>query len=182
MVLETDRLVLRPPAREDLDGLVEVHAAPEVVRFMGKFDRPTAIRWMELNERDWDERGYGRLAVFERGTDRLLGRSGLKYWPQFAETEVGWVLRPDVWGRGFATEAGRACVDWAVNHLGMPYITAMIRPDNSRSIRVAERLGMSPLRKDVLLEQQIVVYSISRDGWDAGAGRSVAPAREDSED
>ena len=46
------------------------------------------------------------------------------------------MLRPDAWGFGFATEAGRACVDWGFRHLGLESVTAMIRPDNGRSIRV----------------------------------------------
>ncbi len=132
---------------------------------MGPFGRTELTRWMESSERDWSERGYGRLAILERIDARLVGRSGLKYWPEFGETEVGWVLRPDTWGHGFATEAARACVDWGFRTLALPYITAMIRPDNPRSIRVAERLGMSPLRTDVLLGEHVVVHSVSRENW-----------------
>jgi RimJ/RimL family protein N-acetyltransferase len=72
------------------------------------------------------------------------------------------VLRPDVWGEGFATEAGRACLDWGFRDLGLPYVTAMILLDNQRSIRVAERLGMTPLRSDSLMELPVVVYAIER--------------------
>jgi RimJ/RimL family protein N-acetyltransferase len=88
----------------------------------------------------------------------------LKYWPQFDETEVGWVLHPSAWGHGFATEAGRACVEWGFGELGLPYLTAMIRPENSPSIRVAERLGMRARRRDVLLDLPVVVYSLDRVG------------------
>jgi RimJ/RimL family protein N-acetyltransferase len=162
VLLETDRLILRPLTTADLDEVVEMHAMPEVRRTMGTFERADAEGRLERNEREWDERGYGLVAIVERATGRFLGRSGLKYWPQFDETEVGWVLRPDVWGQGFATEAGQACVDWGLGALSLPYLTAMIVPDNVRSIRVAMRLGMQPLRSDVLTELPVVVYSIDR--------------------
>jgi RimJ/RimL family protein N-acetyltransferase len=95
----------------------------------------------------------------DRESGRFLGRTGLKYWPQFEETEVGWVLRPDAWGQGYATEAARACLDWAFTELGLPFVTAMIAPGNERSIRVAERIGMEPIREDELLGDPVVVYA-----------------------
>jgi RimJ/RimL family protein N-acetyltransferase len=110
------------------------------------------------------ERGHGLMAIVERATERFLGRSGLKYWPQFDETEVGWVLRADVWGHGFATEAGGPCLDWGFRALDDPYLTAMIVPDNVRSIQVATRLGMRPLRRDLLMDLSVVVFSIDRPG------------------
>jgi RimJ/RimL family protein N-acetyltransferase len=162
MEIETDRLSLRPLTTAFLDEVAVMHAMPEVIRTMGTFGRASTRSRLELNEQEWRAYGYGLVAIIERATGRFLGRSGLKYWPQFDETEVGWVLRADVWGHGFATEAGRACVDWGFGSLEVPYLTAMIRPDNGRSIRVAERLGMAPLRSDVLFELPVTVYSIDR--------------------
>jgi RimJ/RimL family protein N-acetyltransferase len=161
MVIETDRLLLRPLGVDDLDEVDLMNAMPDVVRTMGPVERSVAMARLENNEREWRERGYGLMAVIERATGRFLGRSGLKYWPQFDETEVGWVLRSDAWGSGFATEAGRACVEWGFEQFDLPYLTAMIRPDNARSIRVAERLGMTPLRPDTLVEIPVVVYCLA---------------------
>jgi RimJ/RimL family protein N-acetyltransferase len=86
----------------------------------------------------------------------------LKYWPQFQETEAGWLLRRDAWGHGYATEAARACVDWGFATLPVPYVTAMIQPENTRSIQVAQRLGFEPVREDVLLGEPVVVHSVKR--------------------
>lgn len=166
-VLETERLRLPRITLAELDELIAIHAEPAVARFMGPFDRAEAARWFDRNQQEWGELGYGRLGIVERTSRRFLGRSGLKYWPQFDETEVGWMLRSDVWGQGFATEAGRACLEWGFQEFEFPYITAMIRPDNDRSARVAERLGMTPLRTDVLLGQPVIVYSVERDRWRA---------------
>ncbi len=150
---------------KDLDELAAIHAEPQVERFLGPFDRARLIEWLEQNQTEWSELGYGRLAIVDRRSGRLLGRTGLKYWPQFDEIEVGWVLRPDAWGRGLATESARACIDWGFGKLDIAYLTAMIQPDNARSIAVAERLGLSSLRQDVLMGHPVTVYSISRRGW-----------------
>lgn len=177
MQIETDRLLLRPLTTADLDEVVELHAMPEVKRTMGAFDRRAAQARLARNEREWDERGHGLVAILERASGRFLGRSGLKYWPQFDETEVGWVLRADAWGRGFATEAGQACLDWGFRDLKVPYLTAMIVADNDRSIAVARRLGMKPLRSDSLMELPVVVYSIERPGGSESPRSSPARAR-----
>jgi RimJ/RimL family protein N-acetyltransferase len=165
MVLETDRLLLRPLTLTDLDDYVEMHSAPDVARTMGSVNHADAVRRIERNEREWRQHGYGLMSLIERETGRFVGRSGLKYWPQFGETEVGWVLQPAYWGRGFATEAARGCLDWGFRNLDVPYITAMIVPANTRSIAVAERLGMKPLRSDKLLEFTVTVHAIDPDAW-----------------
>jgi RimJ/RimL family protein N-acetyltransferase len=163
VLIETDRLLMRPLTTSDLDEFVELHAMPEVERTMkGAFDRPTALARLERNELEWEERGHGLVAILERAGGRFLGRSGLKYWPQFDEIEVGWVLRTEAWGRGFATEAGRACLDWGFRTLEVPYITAMILRDNHRSVAVATRLGMRPIRSDLLMDLPVDVYALKR--------------------
>jgi RimJ/RimL family protein N-acetyltransferase len=162
VVIETERLILRPLAVADLDEYLALHDDPEVTRFIHGVERPEAEQRLRDNELEWDERGYGRFAVLVRPSGRFLGRSGLKYWPQFDETEVGWTLRRAAWGRGLATEAARACVDWGFEAFGLPYLTAMVHPQNAASIRVAEHLGMSLLRDDILLEDAVRVFALYR--------------------
>lgn len=167
MQIETERLLLRPLTLADVDEFVAIHAESAVARFVRTFTREEAIERLQLCEREWADRGHGLLAVLDRASGRFVGRAGLKYWPQFDETEVGWVIRRDAWGRGFATEAGRACLSWGFGSLPVQYLTAMIRPDNARSINVARRLGMAALRTDALAEVPVVVYAINRDDWPA---------------
>jgi RimJ/RimL family protein N-acetyltransferase len=162
MELQTDRLILRPVSTSDLDDLVDLHADPVVRKVFGVMTREEIAEWIARSEREWVERGHGRAGVFDRESGAFLGRSGLRYWAQFDEVEVGWVLDPAARGRGVATEAGRACVDWGFRDLDVSYLTAMIAPDNSASIAVAERLGMTPLREDTLLGEPVVVYAVRR--------------------
>ena len=147
---------------KDLDEFVALHSDPEFVRFVVPLDRAQSERRLLANEREWQERGHGMFAVIARASARFLGRVGLKYWPEFDETEVGWALRSDSWGRGYATEAAGATIAWGLRAFDVPYLTAMIRPANARSIAVAERLGMAPLRSDVFLGGEVIVYALGR--------------------
>ena len=169
MVIETERLLLRPLKAADLGEFAGLHEDPDVARFIRRLDRSEAEKRLLALAREWRERGHGMFAVLDRADGRFIGRAGLHYWPQFDETEVGWVLRRDAWGRGYATEAARACVDWGFASLSVSYLTAMIHRDNERSIRVACRLGLSPLRDDVLLDTPVVVDALRRDDWSSVA-------------
>jgi RimJ/RimL family protein N-acetyltransferase len=186
--IETERLVLTPLTFDDVDAYLDLHADPDVARFLGEMDRELAIRRLEADARSWSERGHGLFRVTLREDDRFLGRVGLRYWPQFDETEVGWTLRREEWGHGFATEAAIAVIDWGFAELPVQYLTSNIEPRNARSIAVAERLGMTRLREDVLDGipaiggQTIdgircVIYSVTREDW-ASATRTGAPGRE----
>lgn len=159
-LIETERLLLTPVTQADIDEFVRLHEDPEVARFMGSPGRDWLVQWVEGSTREWEELGYGRMTVRDRESGAFLGRTGLKRWPQFEETEVGWALRPEARGRGIATEGAAATLDWAAGRFGLPYITAMIQPANKPSIAVAERLGMAPLREDELLGAGVTVYSI----------------------
>jgi RimJ/RimL family protein N-acetyltransferase len=159
---DTERLRFRPLGMGDVDELVALHEDPLVARFMGSRDRAGMERYIGMVDEEWAERGHGRVAILERESGRFLGRTGLKHWPQFGETEVGWVLRPDARGKGYATEAGAAALRWGFERFELPYLTAMIQPDNVTSLPVAERLGMSPIRSDSLLGEEVVVYAITR--------------------
>ncbi len=172
MLLETDRLLLRRVTVDDVDELLEIHADPDIVRFMGVWDRPRAMEWLTEVDENWDERGYGRVAITDRASGRLLGRTGLMYLSQFAETELGWTLRREAWGHGYATEAARACAHWAFGHLEISYLTSLIEPGNERSMRVAGRLGMTALRNDVFHDRPMVVHAVTRDTW-----RKPSPAQ-----
>ncbi len=161
--IETERLQLRRLGMDDLDEFVALHTDPEVTRFIRPLNRAEAAERLEKDEREWRERGHGLLAIAARRSGAFLGRCGLKRWPQFGETELGWALRRDAWGHGYATEAARACIEWGFAELDVPYLTAMIAPGNSRSLRVAERLGLTPMREDVLLGEPVVVHAVHRD-------------------
>ena len=160
-MIETERLELRRLRSGDEGDLVDLYADPEVRRFIssaGQFDGAEATTRVASADEDWAG-GRRTLMVHERATGRFLGRIAIIDWSQFGETEVGWVFAERGRGRGYATEAARAAQEWAFEQLGIPYVIALIRPDNAASIAVAERLGMSPIRNDELFGIPVVVYS-----------------------
>ena len=161
VVIETDRLLLRPIEPYDLEDFLALYTDPEVARFTTTYDRPAARQRLEQIAREWERDGYGPMAVTERTSGTFLGRCGLKYWDQFDETEVGWSLIASARGHGYATEAGRACIDWGFANFRFPYITAMIQAENQPSLQVAERLGFSRLREDTLLGVAVIVHAVT---------------------
>jgi RimJ/RimL family protein N-acetyltransferase len=176
VLIETERLSLRPMTMADLDQFVALpYVAPP-------FDRGHAIERLHADEREWKARGHGMLAILERGSGRFLGRVALKYSAQSDETWFGLALHRDAWGHGFATEAGRACIDWGFRELDLPFLSAMIHPENTRSIKLVERLGMTPLRTEFRLEDSVVVYGVSREGWQAASSEHAGvPGRPQTE-
>lgn len=161
-VIETERLSLRPLETSDLHAFVELHADPSVNRFVGSFSQQQALERLAEVERQWAERGHGLCAVELRSSGEFIGRSGLQYWQQFDEIELGWTLKAQQWGHGYATEAAQACLDWGFTTLEAEYFTALMKPGNFPSVKVAERLGFSPRRQDKLNGGPITVYALNR--------------------
>ncbi len=157
--LETERLVLRPPRLEDATAAAEMLGDPEVMRVLGgepvqPADVPAVVeKWI----RRWGLNGVGPFVVERRGDGRFLGRAGVLVWDtrtwthcslaevgEHAQPEIGWALARAHWGRGYATEAGRAVRDWARAERGFDRLISLIAPANVASRRVAERLGARP--------------------------------------
>jgi RimJ/RimL family protein N-acetyltransferase len=163
VVLATPRLLMRPLTRDYVADLLDLYADPGVARFLTPLDEAGHLQRCLEAEEAWVSRGYGRAAFHDRASGRFVGRGGLQYWPQFDEVEVTWALRRDSWGQGLATEAGGAWMRWGLENLDVPYITALIAPENTGSLAVAERLGMSVLRTDTQHARQVLVYALSCD-------------------
>ena len=164
--VETTRLLLRQPNALDLEPFVEIHEDPEVMRYMKVVGttsgRVASWRLLALLIGHWHLRGYGQWTVVERATEEIIGRVGLwnpEGWPGL---EVGWVIRRSRWGNGYASEAARVAVDFAFTTVGADEVISVIRPDNARSIRVAEKIGETLLRTQVIDGVENCVYGITR--------------------
>lgn len=163
--LMTDRLLLRGLRVDDLDAYARMYADPDVMRFLedGRpLNRSAAFRSMAVHLGHWQLRGYGQWALEDRATGDLVGRAGLwqpEGWPGL---EVGWLLARSSWGRGFATEAGRAAVDFAFGKLGAEKVISLIDPENRPSVRVAQRLGESYDDTIEVAGRRVHLYSLRR--------------------
>lgn len=176
--LETERLLLRPFEQADLDAFAEICADPEVMRFIGSgrtLDREDTWRSMAMYSGHWNLRGYGQWALVERATGQLIGRAGLwnpEGWPGL---EAGWLLRRSRWVHGFATEAGRAVLDFAFRVVRARHVISLIYPENTPSIRVAERLGERLEGTRVMYGAEVRVYGIPVSRWESAQAPSRAP-------
>ncbi len=140
--LETERLILRPPADVDFDGWAELMADPVAARFIGGA-QPRAVAWRIIAAfaGSWVLHGFGMFSVIEKSSGAWIGRIGPwrpEGWPG---DEVGWGLLPSAWGKGYAVEAAIATIDWAFDHLGWTDVIHCIDPENVPSQQVARRLG-----------------------------------------
>lgn len=144
-VIETSRLILRVPTLEDFGAWAAFCADTEATRFIGGVtDVHAAWRGMAAAAGGWTLQGFGVWSAIEKGSGRWVGRIGYVMpwgWPG---TEVGYCIARDAWGAGYATEAARAAVDFAFDHLGWSEVIHTIRHDNARSQAVALRLGARP--------------------------------------
>jgi RimJ/RimL family protein N-acetyltransferase len=171
-VLQTDRLILRPLLPGDTEAYAAMRYHPEVAKWLlpAPGDPIDAARGViERHAASWRDRGYGPWGVFREG--RLIGQAGLNFVPEFGETEVLWSLHPEGWGEGFATEAGRAALEFGFSTLGLQTIFAMTKPDNRASQAVMKRLGLV-YRKDVVYRAiDSVWFDIDRTTWLGSAGQ-----------
>ena len=140
--LTTEHLVLQPATAADQDALLAHWTTPQVRRFM--FDG-AVLTEAEIaaaiaeSTASFQAGGYGLWLLRPAGGAPLAGTAGLRPLEDLG-LEIIWSLAP---GRGYATEAARAVLDYALGPLGLPEVLAEIDEGNTASARVAERLGLT---------------------------------------
>jgi len=143
-IIETERLVLREINPEhDFEGWAEACADADTMRFIGgnALNEQLAWRNMAMIMGHWAIHGFGFFSVIEKSSGKWIGRIGPwgpLGWPQ---PEIGWMIHPVHTRKGFAAEAGAACIDYAFNTLGWNDVIHMIADGNDGSIAVAEKIG-----------------------------------------
>lgn len=147
---QTERLDLLRPTHEHVEPLIQLATDERVARTLGGVqNREAAWRNAASVIGHWTIRGYGLYAVMLRQTGQCIGRIGYLQPEGWPGLELGWTLAAEHWGKGYATEAGQFLMRYALIDLALPQMISLIEPENTRSIAVAERLGMQrgdPLR------------------------------------
>jgi len=105
----------------------------------------------------WTLRGFGMWAV-ETRDGGFMGRVGLHFPAGWPDRELGWAVAREHWGRGYALEAAKAARDYAFRNLQWQRLVSYVHPDNSRSIRLAERLGARPAGSIDLRGHHVLVF------------------------
>jgi ribosomal-protein-alanine N-acetyltransferase len=180
-VITTPRLNLRPWRGSDLEAFVELSADPRVMEFFPKLlDRVECEAVALRVAAHFERHGFGLWAVEVPGVAGFIGFAGLdipKFQAHFTPcVEVGWRLAFDHWGKGYATEAAQAALDFAFDELRLEQVVSMTVEPNRRSWRLMERLGMTRSPQDDFDHPNLVeghplrrhlLYRISRAAWAA---------------
>jgi RimJ/RimL family protein N-acetyltransferase len=165
--LETQRLLLRWFREDDFPGYVEIATDPEAMKFIGgPQTQLEAWRAMAAHIGHWYFFGYGVFAVEEKLTGKMIGRIGFMNPPGWPGFELGWTLRRESWGKGYATEGARRALEYAFTELNRDHVISCIAPANVNSIRVAERLGEKVEGETELLGKNVLIYGINRKEWE----------------
>ncbi len=178
-ILTTSRLRLEPFADEHLADMNAMNSDPEVMRYLsGKpetLDETRAI--IDRVKARWIEIGYSWWALIDRDSGRFVGAGCLQNLRREATPlpdpdcplEIGWRLRRDAQGRGLATEAATAIVDFAFDVRAADELLAVCDPDNTASASVMARLGMQPLGLQHWYGKDLTTYRIDAARWRANA-------------
>lgn len=138
----TERLLLRGPQAGDFPVYRDFFADPEASHFYGgPLDAGRAWRVLATDLGHWQLRGYGRWAVVERASGRMIGGCGL-WWPEaYPRSELTWWIVPDARRRGYAREASLAAIAFGYEELGWALVETHMNDENRAARALAERLG-----------------------------------------
>jgi RimJ/RimL family protein N-acetyltransferase len=172
---ETERLILRPFAPEDAVPLHRILNQEDVLKyFPGPGNPPLerAERFVAHQIAQWSDVGYAWWAVDSKETGNLIGWNGLQWLPETEETEIGFLIGRDHWGRGLTTEAGRVGVRFAFETVGLDELIALAHPENVASQRVIEKLGLSFVEETEYFEMAVRKFALrASDYRNAGVSR-----------
>ncbi|MCT8138505.1 GNAT family N-acetyltransferase [Anaerobacillus sp. CMMVII] len=164
-ILETARLTFRKMVEADVDLIMEIFSDPIAMQYYpSTYPREVALKWIHWNMKNYEEVGTG-LWICELKDDRsFVGQCGII--PQIVdekqEMEIGYLFVRKHWGKGLATEAAIATLNYGFKELGFSRLIATIYHKNEPSIRLAERIGMKFEKRTFVGKSDDVIYSIQK--------------------
>ena len=178
-VLETARLILRPPHAEDFEAWAAVGQDEEVMRHLGGVkSRFEAWNHFLAAVGAWHILGFHAFSVIEKTSGCWMGRVGPLHPDGWPGDEIGWTLAREAWGKGYASEAASTAIDWTFANLGWTHVIHCIAPDNTASQAVAKRLGSTrqgpgrlPAPHD---DDPIEIWGQTREQWFSRRAEKIA--------
>jgi RimJ/RimL family protein N-acetyltransferase len=149
IILETERLLLRPFKMGDEEGILEFCSNKLAQQHTGDIVRNTIEEAIGLiNDvwlKDYQNYGYGRFAVIHKADNKIIGFNGVKYLSDFGHTDLGYRFLPEYWGKGIATESSKAIIKYAFEKLKLEEIYGFVYPENPASARVLSKLNFQKI-------------------------------------
>ncbi|RYY71575.1 MAG: N-acetyltransferase [Chitinophagaceae bacterium] len=157
LILQTTRLYLRRFNLNDDDAayILHLNSQPGVLQYL--HERPleniaAAKNIIETVILPQYENNLGRWAVHKKDNNEFIGWCGLKYRSDRNETDLGYRFEPAAWGKGYASEAAKACLHYAFNELKLPQVNACAHVNNTASLKILEKSGMQYTHDEVIDE------------------------------
>ena len=169
MTLETSRLMLRDYTPEDFEALYPILSDAETMQhYPHPFSEEETRAWIARNIARYENDGFGLWAVILKESGELIGDCGLTLQNIHGHMlpEIGYHIRKDLQGKGYATEAAAACIDFAFGHFDFPAVYSCMKYANAASARVAVKNGMHFIEEyDDPVNIRTRVYRLSREEW-----------------
>ena len=165
VILETERLRLRPHVLSDFDAVADLWSHQTVVDYIMPGPLARSEAWTRLLRYvgHWALLPFGYWVVEDKETSAFVGEVGFADWKREITPsveglpEIGWVLSPAAQGRGFAREAVRAALTWADRHIAADETVALINPDHHISLRLARDVGFTVSESTVMNERPVQI-------------------------
>ena len=164
-LLHTARLTIRPLTLGDLDAFAAIFTDAETMAAYGRtFTRDESRGWIDRSLMRYERDGFALFAVELAADGTYVGDCGpsIQVVDGVDELEIGWHIRRDLWGRGYATEAALALRDWVFDDLGRDRLISLVEPSNAASCRMAEKIGMRVEREAVVFGRPHRVYAMAQ--------------------
>lgn len=146
-IIETKRTILRKFVEDDIEAVYEFNSNKEVQKFTGD-ELITSLAQArvlitQVSQKDYDDYGYGRWALYYKPDRKVIGFAGLKYLPEIGETDIGFRFLPAYWGKGLATEVSVEIIKYGFDTLGLDKIIGIAMPENIASCKVLKKIGLT---------------------------------------
>ena len=169
IIAQTERLTLRHFCQSETDSLATILADPEVMKFSlsGPSSLEQTRKLLEYTISSYQENGLGLWAVVHKADDNLIGCCGhfVQQIDGRREIELSYRFAKDYWGKGLATEAAKAACQYAFTQLKLNRLISIIETENTASIRIAEKCGMSYEKDAMFHDIPVRIYAVSNSAY-----------------
>ena len=171
-LFKSERLGFRNWKKSDIDEFAKMNADRDVMEFFHKtLTKKETIEFINKTSKHYENNGYNYFATEIIDTGEFIGFIGMGYEtydnPFYPATNIGWRLKKSAWGKGYATEGAKECINYAFTELNIKKILASCVPNNKNSEKIMQKVGMvkkgefiDPRFKDFPDYENFICYEI----------------------
>lgn len=164
-IIETERLLIREFTEDDVEEFGKIITDKETMKFFpSPYKKGDVIKWIRFCIESYRSLGHSFWAVIRKKDNRFLGDCGITIQSIDGEKlpEVGYHFNKEFWGKGYATEAAKACIEYGFKNFNYPSLYSYMTKDNTPSQCVAKRAGMEFVKEFTRDNLNLVVYNIDK--------------------